>query len=256
MALIATVAPCHHQRGDAVCSNALLVRRDDFEERLLQRLSEAVLREEVIDYAIAGLKDEMEKRFDSLNTELEQTRQRKRGIEEELDRLVRAIAEGQPSKSLMSAIGEREKELRSITDRLLEPGPDSLSSKLEAMKTFAVSRLTNLRKLISHPESVDQARAALAEFFGRFTLDPTNQSGEASYSVRGEVDFFGGEGWRERVVPGARFAPFAPRDSHSQLRHDNHIGAMYEFSAPQPIALFYLWTYWSERRGAIGRHLR
>ncbi len=83
-----------------------LVRRDDLEERLLQRLSEVVLREDVIDYAIAGLKDEMEKRFDSLSMELERTRQRKRGIEEELGRLVRAIAEGQPSKSLMSAIAD------------------------------------------------------------------------------------------------------------------------------------------------------
>ena len=38
-------------------------------------------------------------------------------------------------------------------------------------------------------------------------------------------------------MPGARFAPFA-RNSHSQLRHDIHFGAMYEFSVPQPIALF------------------
>jgi site-specific DNA recombinase len=183
----------HHQRGDSVCSNALLVRRDDLEERLLQRLSDTVLREEVIDYAIAGVAEELEKRFENLNSRLEQTRLRKRRIEEELDRLIVAIANGEPSKSLMSAIGQREQELRTITDQLLEPGPSSLSSKLEVLKTFAVSRLTNLRKLISHPESVDQARAALAEYFGRFTLDRTSQADEGSYSVRGEVDFFGPE---------------------------------------------------------------
>jgi hypothetical protein len=40
------------------------------------------------------------------------------------------------------------------------------------------------------------------------------------------------------LVPGARFAPLAPRNSHSQLRHDLHFGAMYEFSVPQPMALF------------------
>jgi Recombinase zinc beta ribbon domain len=60
----------HHQRGDSVCSNALLVRRDDLEERLLQRLSDTVLREEVIDYAIAGVAEELEKRFESLNSRL------------------------------------------------------------------------------------------------------------------------------------------------------------------------------------------
>src|ERR1700722_12651824 len=52
------------------------------------------------------------------------------------------------------------------------------------------------------------------------------------------------------VVPGARFAPFAPRNSHSQLRHDIHFGAMYEFSVPQPIALF---VYGLPRCGAEAR---
>jgi hypothetical protein len=61
------------------------------------------------------------------------------------------------------------------------------------LKTLAVSRRTNLRKLISYPESVDKSRAALAEHFGRFILDPTNQAGRAFYSVRGEVDFLGSE---------------------------------------------------------------
>jgi site-specific DNA recombinase len=155
----------HRQRGDAVCSNALLIRRDELEERLLRGLSDAVLREEVIDYAVAGLAEELEQRFESLNSQLEQTRQRKRSIEEELDRLVDAIASGQSSKSLMAAIGEREEELRAITDRMLEPGPESFRARLELLKTVAVSRLTNLRKLIGHPESVAKARAALAEHF-------------------------------------------------------------------------------------------
>src|SRR5690242_15422883 len=45
-----------------------------------------------------------------------------------------------------------------ITNRLLEPGPESLGSKRESLKTFALSRLINLRELMSHPQSVDQTR--------------------------------------------------------------------------------------------------
>jgi hypothetical protein len=104
---------------------------------------------------------------------------------------VQAIADGQPSQILTTAIVERERELRSITDRLLEPGPESLSAKLDVLRTLAVSRLTNLRKLISHPESVDVARAALAEHFGKFTLEPVTGTGKQSYVAHGEVDFFG-----------------------------------------------------------------
>ena len=114
-------------------------------------------------------------------------------IEAEIARLVQAIAEGQPSQSLMTAIGERERELRTITDRLLEPKPDSLRSILDELRTFAVSRLTSIRELIAHPDSVDQARAALAKHFGKFTLEPVMRDGKTTYLAHGKVDFFGDE---------------------------------------------------------------
>jgi hypothetical protein len=128
----------------------------------------------------------------------------------EVARLVQAIAEGQPSQSLMAAIGERERELRTITDRLLEPKPDSLRSTLDELRTFAVSRLTSLRELIAHPDSVDQAREALAKYFGKFTLEPVTTDGKDTYLAHGKVDFFhdeamartggaGGGKWTERL---------------------------------------------------------
>jgi hypothetical protein len=202
----------HHQRGDAVCANALLVRRDDLEERLLTRLSDTVLREEVIDYAIAGLKEEMQKGFEELRAELGHARAQKRRIEEELARLVQAIADGQASKSLMAAIAERERELETITNRLLDPGPDSLGSKLESLKTFAISRLINLRKLLSHPEGVDQARAAIADHFGRFTLEPVEGDKGQNYNAHGEIDFFGDEAMARTGGAGGPARVLQPRD--------------------------------------------
>ena len=61
------------------------------------------------------------------------------------------------------------------------------------LRTFAVSRLTRIRELISHPESIDLAREMLAEHFGTFTLEPTIQDGEPVYLAHGKVDFFGDE---------------------------------------------------------------
>jgi hypothetical protein len=114
-------------------------------------------------------------------------------------RLVQAIAGGQGSLSIMAAIGERERELRDITDKLLEPRPGSLRSTLDELRTFAVSRLTNIRNLIAHPESVDQARAALAKHFGAFTLEPVIQAGKTTYLAHGNVDFFGDEAMARTV---------------------------------------------------------
>jgi hypothetical protein len=118
-------------------------------------------------------------------------------------------AEGQPSQSFMTAIGERERELQAITNKLIEPGPGSLRATLDELRTFAVSRLTRIRELISHPECVDLARAVLAEYFGTFTLEPTIQDGEPVYLAHGK-DFFGdeamartggagGQNWTERL---------------------------------------------------------
>jgi site-specific DNA recombinase len=181
----------HNQRGDAVCSNALTIRRDDLEDRLLRGLSESVLRPEAIDYAVDRISQELQQRFESFDSELERLRQRKQQIHAEIARLVQAIAEGQPSQSLMAAIGDRERELREITDKLLEPRPGSLRGTLDELRKFATERLANLRKLISHPESVHQARAVMAEQFGKLTLTPVRENGALSYAARGKVDFFG-----------------------------------------------------------------
>jgi site-specific DNA recombinase len=183
----------HHQRGDSVCENAALVRRDELEQSLLKGLADSVLRIEVIDYAVARMEEVLRKGHEKLNAELISMRQRKLQLEAELARLVNAIAEGQPSQSFMTAIGEREKELQAITNKLLDPGPGSLSATLDELRTFAVSRLTKIRELISHPESIDLARAVLAEHFGTFTLEPTIQNGEPVYLAHGKVDFFGEE---------------------------------------------------------------
>jgi site-specific DNA recombinase len=183
----------HHQRGESVCENAVLVRRDELEQSLLKGLADSVLRVEVIDYAVSRMEQALREGHERLNAELGRMRQRKWQVENEINRLVNAIAEGQPSQSLVVAIGEREAELRAITNKLLEPGPGSLQATLDELRNFAISRLAKIRELISQSESIDTARAVLAEHFGTFTLEPGIQNGEPVYLAHGKVDFFGEE---------------------------------------------------------------
>jgi hypothetical protein len=63
----------------------------------------------------------------------------------------------------MAAIGDRERELREITDKLLKPRPGALRGTLDELRKFATERVANLQNLLSHPESVHQARAVMAE---------------------------------------------------------------------------------------------
>jgi hypothetical protein len=62
------------------------------------------------------------------------------------------------------------------------------------LQTFAVSRLTKIRELLAHPESVEKAHEVLAESVGKLTLEATTENGKKSYLVHGKVDFFGEEG--------------------------------------------------------------
>jgi site-specific DNA recombinase len=181
----------HHQRGETVCTNSLLVRRDELEESLLRGLSESVLRTEVIDYAVEKMQETLDAQFAGIDEELARLRQRKQKIELEISHYVRAIGDGDLSRSLTVAIAEREKELQKITDKLLEPRPGSLRTKLDELRTFAVSRLTKIRELLAHPESVEKAHEALAESVGKLTLEATTENGKRTYLAHGKIDFFG-----------------------------------------------------------------
>jgi hypothetical protein len=105
----------------------------------------------------------------------------------------------------MTAIAEREIRIRAITDKLIEPGPDSLQEKLDELRTLAVSNLTHLRELLANPSEIREARAFLAERVGTFTLRRVHSNGKFSFKVEGGMDFFGDlHAW---MVPGDGIGP-------------------------------------------------
>jgi hypothetical protein len=113
----------------------LLVRRDELEESLLRGLSGSVLQTEVIDFAVEKMEEALSAQFAGIDAELACLRQRKLALDSELKHLTDALAQGRQSQSIMAAIGDPEEELRSITDRLLEPRPGSLRAKLDELRT-------------------------------------------------------------------------------------------------------------------------
>jgi site-specific DNA recombinase len=183
----------HAQRGACVCKNDLRIQRCQLEERLLAGLQDRVLRQEFIDYVICGLQEELRQRHEAFESGLKALRDEKQRIEAELKRLVESIAAGNGSPTVMTAITEREARLREITNEVIEPGPGSLHEKLDALRTFAVSRLTRLRELLTNPAAIHEARALLAEQIGKFTLERVSDGGKISFKANGQIDFFGEE---------------------------------------------------------------
>ena len=160
-----------------------------FERRLLQRLQEAVLRDEVLDYTVERLREELQRRHEALSCQLLALREERRRIQCKIANLVEAIASRKGSPNLMAAIADREEKIREITDRLIEPGPDSFQQKLDDLRTFALQRLSNIRSLLGKTDAIREARALLAEQFGKFTLNRVKDAW--SYKAEGSVNFFG-----------------------------------------------------------------
>jgi hypothetical protein len=196
----------YHQRGETVCSNRLTIRQNELETRLLQGLQQNVLREETIDYIVGRLACEVKRLVEVSNDELAELKARKRELECEIERLIHAIAMGEESQLFTAAIGGRERDLQSITNKLLEPHPKSIQIKLDELRTFASSRLTDLRGLLSKPHNIHEARASLAEYIGKITLFPDPSSG---YIAKGGVDFLGDSELRVNGAEGQNRTAYA-----------------------------------------------
>ena len=175
--------PLNAQRG--VCSNSLSIRRDVLEGTLLEKLQATVLTPEVVEYTLDRFEKELVKAFDSLGENLGQMRRRKAKLEEEIRNLARAIAEGHYSPSFMGEIADREREISEITDRLLEANPDSVKSRLKDIRSFAISRISDLRGLLN--SDALRARAELSKHIQAIKLFPNGRM----YVASGSWDLLG-----------------------------------------------------------------
>lgn len=86
-----------------------------------------------------------------------------------------------------------EARIRAITDKTVEPGPDSLQENLDELRNLAVSCLTQLRELLANPSAIHEARALLAEQVGKITAERVHESGKITFKANGKIDFFGEE---------------------------------------------------------------
>src|SRR5712675_3199291 len=78
---------------------------------------------------MASLHEEIQQCHAASNADLQSMRDERRRIEGELRRLVESIAVGNGSLAIMGAINDREARLRTITDKLIEPCPESFQQK-------------------------------------------------------------------------------------------------------------------------------
>ena len=203
----------HFNRG--ACSNAVLIRRDWAEERLLDDLQNQVLKREAIDYVLEEFGKRLKDAFSKLSGQLAEMRERKQKLEGELKRLAATAAETGPSAFLVAAIHEREQQLREITDQLLAGGTDSVDSHLSNIRRFVTQRLGDLRGLLAGQPA--EARRELLKHVSEIRMVPQEGIGNPHYVAEGKWNLLGNEKdsfsylnsapTQIRMVAGAGFEP-------------------------------------------------
>jgi site-specific DNA recombinase len=179
----------HFNRG--ACSNAVMVRRDWVEERLLDDLQNQVLKREAIEYVLDEFGTHVKNAFASLSNQMTQMRERKQKLEGELRRLASTAAETGPSAFLVEAIHEREQQLRQITDQLLAGGADSVDAHLADIRKFVTQRLGDLRSLLAGDPV--PARKELLKHVSEIRMIPQDGEGKPHYVAEGRWNLLGNE---------------------------------------------------------------
>ena len=169
--------PQNYYRG--ACTNRLKERVDWLEDRLLFDLRRAVLRPEVVDYALEEFQRQLTEALSNLTGQIGRMRQRREEIQRQLGNLVESVATLGHSPTLVDAITARETELGEITQRLFASQPDSVSSQIGRIRQFVSERLGNIRELLSG--DVERAKHELAKHVTDIRLNPEGEGKKARY---------------------------------------------------------------------------
>jgi site-specific DNA recombinase len=107
----------HAQRGDAVCTNSLLIRRLDLERQLLGGLQERVLHPDVIAYTLKRFEEELEKALIARRQDFAELRRQETELERNIANQLRGLSDGY-SRLITEEIARLEYRLASVRDRL------------------------------------------------------------------------------------------------------------------------------------------
>lgn len=180
---------CANYFNRGTCENDLYIRVDDLEERLLRRLQSELLRPEVIDYAIGEFGRQLRTALAGLSGDVADLRKQKERLESEIQRFADAIGRGGTLDSLVQEIAKREKELKAITNRLLSTGENSLDSRLQEIRQFVTSGISDLRSLLRRDAVL--AKAELHSHLSEIRMTPAEDGKNWHYVAEGSWNLLG-----------------------------------------------------------------
>jgi hypothetical protein len=152
-------------------------------------LQSELLRPEVISYAIEEFGRQLRAALSDMSGDLVSLRRRKNQLESEIQRFADAIARGGTLDALVEQIAARERELKSITNRLLSSSAESINGGLHDIRAFAEQGLRDLRLLLNRDARL--AKAELHRHLSEIRMIPTEGRQDWHYVADGTWDILG-----------------------------------------------------------------
>jgi site-specific DNA recombinase len=174
----------HFCRG--ACKNDVRMRQEDLERLILERLQAEVLKPEVVQIVVEELRRALEAEANSSEM-ITHFEARRAELESELKNLTTAIAKAKASTSLLEAIADRERELRSVKTQLKAARDQQAATKLDGLYDHVISRLADIRSLVE--QDVARAKLELGKHIDTLIVEPDPCGG--GYLIKGHYDLVG-----------------------------------------------------------------
>jgi chromosome segregation ATPase len=143
----------------------------------------------VIDYAIGEFGRQLRTALASLSGDIADLRKHKERLESEIQRFADAIALGGPLDSLVQQIAKRERERNAITNRLLSTSENSLDSRLQEIRQYVTSGISDLRSLLGRDAVL--AKAELQSHLSEIRMTPAEDGKNWHYVAEGSWNLIG-----------------------------------------------------------------
>jgi DNA invertase Pin-like site-specific DNA recombinase len=184
--------PSHRYRG--TCANGLMIRSDVLEQQMLAKLEECILRPEMVEFAIRGFQEQLEKRLEEMKAEHSTRSSRKGQLRSEKERLegqaaniADAIAAGGHSQTLLKRLADIEQQIATIEREAAEDEVAPLKTSVSEIRDFVTRELLDIRGLLR--ENVAQAKLTLRRHIRDLVLTPMEGADGPFYQATGKWEF-------------------------------------------------------------------
>jgi len=162
------VCSFHRNRGQAVCTNGRVVRRDVVEQRLLGVIEREILSPEAIDYLTEKVNGALQ-RADRQNLRAQRALEADlRDAEREAENIKQAVRHGKATATLLEMLETAEAKVRHLRAESAAQPPSQ--AVVRALPGAVERYVRDLRSVLDH--DIDRARFMLSRLLGEVILSP------------------------------------------------------------------------------------